>query len=107
MIKLMVMALCAGFIGSAVAAEDGQAEQSNAPAQMVTPPPASAPAAATQTAPAAGAPQAPNAAAQPASAEAPKSGISPEKRQGADATKCLELKSDREIAACAEKFRRP
>jgi hypothetical protein len=34
-----------------------------------------------------------------------KSAIPPEKRQGADARKCLELGSDKEIAACAEKFR--
>ncbi len=33
------------------------------------------------------------------------SGVPPEKRRGADARECLKFKTDKEIAACAEKFR--
>jgi len=41
------------------------------------------------------------------SAPAPKSSIPLEKRKGGDITKCLEAgsKSDKDIAACAEKYR--
>lgn len=126
MIRMIVVALCAGFIGSALAAEEGQTPEQSAQAPEqgapvpvpVTPPglalpeAASAPAAAQPPAPAAATPPAPvqpasaPAAAPQAAEEGSKSAIPPEKRQGPDITKCLSdgVKTDKEIAACAEPY---
>ncbi len=126
--RLMIVALCAGFIGSAMAADEGQAPEPAVPAPVPAQPPglalpeaASAPAATQPQAPAAATPVAPAQPAVPASApaptaapapapqaaeEAPKSGVPPEKRQGPDITQCLSdgVKTDKEIAACAEPY---
>ncbi len=112
MMRLMVTALLAGFIASAVAAEEDQTAQQEAPAPAVAEP---VPAVAPPPAPASGVP--PTAAPQPAPAttEAPapeagesvsKSSIPLEKRKGGDITKCLSdgVKTDKEIAACAEPY---
>lgn len=50
-------------------------------------------------------PNAPEARVPQAGAPAPKSSIPLDKRKGGDVTKCLELGSNQEIAACADKHR--
>ncbi len=125
MTRLIIVALFAGFIGSALAAEEGQTPEQSAQAPEqgapvpvpVTPPglalpeAASAPAAAQPPAPAAATPAPVQPASAPAAApqateEVSKSAIPLEKRQGPDITKCLSdgVKTDKEIAACAEPY---
>src|SRR5271169_4214148 len=101
----IVVLLCIDLMGSAMAADAGNAAQG----------PVSAESATTTTAPAASAASAvPSATATTAQSSnvmettAPqtnppvsKSAIPLEKRRGKDATKCLELGSNQEIAACA------
>ncbi|HMC12867.1 MAG TPA: hypothetical protein VKG67_00800 [Gallionellaceae bacterium] len=102
----IVVLLCIDLMGSAMAADAGNAAQG----------PVSAESATTTTAPAASAASAvPAATAQPsnvlettepqANPPVSKSAIPLEKRKGGDVTKCLELGSNQEIAACAEKYR--
>jgi len=111
-IRLTVVALCAALMGSAMAADAGNIAQGAVSGVSATT--TTAPAAvADQAAPAV--PAATATTAQPSNAlEAPapqanppvsKSAIPLEKRKGGDATKCLELGSNKEIAACAEKYR--
>lgn len=102
----IVVLLCIDLMGSAMAADAGNAAQG----------PVSAESATTSTAPAASAASAvPAATGQPSNVmETPapqtnppvsKSAIPLEKRRGGDVTKCLELGSNQEIAACADKHR--
>ncbi len=122
MIRPIVVALFAGWAGLAMAADEGQGLQGNKVAASAEQEPASSgPAMGGQAAsavPAAPAmPAAPGATAEPsgtmapapapATAEAPKSSIPLEKRKGGDITECLAAGSgsDKDIAACAEKYR--
>lgn len=115
MIRLIIVALFAGLTGSAMAVDEGSAPGNEGPSVIEVLPTVSPPAAAEPAAaPASAVPAVPAGAAQPPSAPetrpaqagvAPKSSIPIEKRKGGDVTKCLELGSDREIAACAEKHR--
>ena len=117
MTRLIVVALFAGWAGLAMAADEAQGAQESKVAVLPQQEPApAAPAMGGQAAPAAsGVPAAPGATAEPtgtatapaAAVEAPKSSIPLEKRQGGDITQCLEAgsKSDKDIAACAEKYR--
>ncbi len=114
--RLTIVGLCAGLgvMGSAVAADEDKAVQ---PVPIVSEPvaasgvvPASAPAAASPTAttpPAATAvPATPGAVPTAVQAPAaPRSGVPPGLRQGGDITQCLAAGSEKEIAACAEKYR--
>ncbi len=112
MMRLMVTALCAGFIGSAVAADE-VAQEEAPPSQQEAPAPAVAepvPGVAPPPAPASGVPPtaapAPTTAAPEAEQSASKSSIPLEKRRGGDITRCLSdgVKTDKEIAACAEPY---
>ncbi len=120
MIRAIVVALFAGWAGLAMVADEGQGLQGNKVAASTEQEPASGgPAMGGQAAsavPAAPAmPAAPGATAEPsgtmapapAAAEAPKSSIPLEQRKGGDITECLAAGSgsDKDIAACAEKYR--
>ena len=102
--RLTVAVLCAGLMGSAMAVDEGNAPAAKEPLITVLPAvsaasevPAAHPSIAPET-------SAPETSAPQANPPASKSSIPLDKRQGGDATKCLELKSNQEIAACAAKY---
>lgn len=97
--RLTVAVLCAGLMGSAMAVDEGDAPAAKEPVITALPAISAAsevPAAQPSIAPETGAPQ--------ANPPTSKSSIPLDKRKGGDATKCLELKSNQEIAACAAKY---
>ncbi len=117
MSRLFFAALLAAWMGQAVAADDGKIAQAETATEPTEPgpvngaPEAVAPAA-SAVPPAAAASAVPPAMTQPAAAPdnvpvLSKSSIPLEKRQGGDITQCLEAgtKSEKDIAACAEKYR--
>ena len=114
MIRLAIVILCAGLMESAVAAEASKVEQgaavsavpaATAPAKAEAVSAVSAVSAIHDAAPQARVSETAETRAQQADVPVSKSGIPLDKRQGGDATKCLELATNQEIAACAEKFR--
>ncbi len=109
MTRLTIAVLLASVIGSASAADESKVEPL-APAVPIVEQPVAASAPMAASAPVAAPAPAPaatqNEAAAPTTAPVgPRSGIPLSLRRGADATKCLELGPDKEIAACAEKYR--
>jgi hypothetical protein len=100
--KLIIVVLMAGWAALAGAADEGSNMQGNNAAVPAAAMPASAvPAAAPEMAQPAGE------TVPPAQQVAPKSSIPLDKRKGGDITQCLEAgsRSDKDIAACAEKYR--